>query len=77
MCYLKIIVATNQVSIHKFKDLKNYIIVNLTEVCVVQDSFLNMYIYLLIKVPGDVLPKDMEGIQYCTLPIQLYYIHIT
>jgi len=51
MCYLKII-ATNQVSIHKFKNLKNYTIVNLTEVCVVQDYFKYIYIYLLIKVQG-------------------------
>jgi len=49
MCYLKII-ATNQVSIRKFKNLKNYTIVNLTEVCVVQDYF--KYVYLLIKVQG-------------------------
>jgi len=60
MCYLKII-ATNPVSIHKFKNLKNYTIVNLTEVCVVQDCILNMYIYSF-KCKGDVLPKDMEGI---------------
>jgi hypothetical protein len=58
MCYLKII-ATNQVSIHKFKNLKNYTIVNPAEIVVVQDSILNMYIYWL-KCKGDVLPKDME-----------------
>jgi len=44
MCYLKII-AANQVSIHKLKNLKSYTTVNLTEVCVVQDCILNMYIY--------------------------------
>ena len=60
MCYLKII-AANQVSIHKLKNLKSYTTVNLTEVCVVQDCILNMYIYWL-KCQGDVLPKDVEGI---------------
>jgi len=49
MWYLKII-ATNEVSIHKFKNLRNYTVVNLTEVCVVQDCF--KYVYLLIKVQG-------------------------
>jgi hypothetical protein len=61
MCYLKIIVATYQVSIHKFKNLKNYNCKFNRSLCCANCT-LSMYIYLLIKVPGDMLPKDMEGI---------------